>query len=56
MPSLERLEAVLDAADAEHVYQAARNEVAYLITVDRRTMLSHADKALHLSGVRLVSP
>jgi hypothetical protein len=52
--SLERL--LPDAGDASHVFQAARNGVGYLITVDHRTMLKHAEAVSQLCGVRLVNP
>jgi hypothetical protein len=56
-PLLEKLEAILpDKADAEHVYQAARSGVSYLITVDHKTMLSRAGAVQNFCGVRLVSP
>jgi predicted nucleic acid-binding protein len=55
-PLLEKLEAILDKADAEHVYQAARNGVTYVITVDRKTMLARADAVQQLRGIRLVGP
>lgn len=55
-PLLERLESLLDVADAGHVYQALRNGIDYVITVDRKTMLSRAEAVQRESGARLVSP
>jgi hypothetical protein len=56
-PLLEKLEVFLpDKKDAEHVYQAVRNGASFVITVDRKTMLKHAEAVWKLCGVRLVSP
>jgi hypothetical protein len=48
--------ALPDEQDAWHVFVAARNRVRYLITVDKRTMLSRCSAVLEASGVELVSP
>lgn len=52
--SLERV--LPDAADALHVFQAAKANLTHLITVDRRTLLVHAAAVLQVSNVQLVSP
>lgn len=45
-----------DVGDAEHVFQAAKNNVAFLITVDRRSFLSHSAAVARLCGVQLITP
>jgi hypothetical protein len=45
-----------DSGDAEHTFQAAKNDMAYLITVDRRSFLSRASEVQQLTGVQLVTP
>lgn len=56
-PLLVALQKLLpDAVDAAHIFQAAKNGVGYLITVDQRTMLKHADAVSQLCGVRLANP
>jgi hypothetical protein len=45
-----------DAEDIEHVFQTAKNNVAFLITVDNRTMLRHSSVVAQLCGVRLMTP
>jgi hypothetical protein len=45
-----------DARDAEHVFQAAKNDVAFLITVDRRSFLSHSAAVAQLCHVQLITP
>jgi hypothetical protein len=45
-----------DAGDAEHVFQAAKSKVDYLITVDRQSFLRHAVAVEQLCGVRLAKP
>lgn len=47
---------VLQEQDAWHVFVASRNRIRYLVTVDRRTMLSRSQEVLQVSGVHLVSP
>ena len=51
-----RLTRILKERDAQHVFVASGNRIKYLITVDRRSMLSHADEVLQASGVQLVRP
>jgi hypothetical protein len=56
-PLFTALKAVLaDAADAEHVFQAAKNNVRLFITADRRTMVRHATSVKHLCGVKILTP
>ncbi len=45
-----------DSADAEHIFQAAKNNVAFLLTVDHRTFLKHAVAVKQLCGVQLITP
>ena len=45
-----------DAGDAEHAFQAAKNSVAFLITVDRRSFLNHSAAVAKLCGVQLITP
>lgn len=45
-----------DAGDAEHVFQAAKNNVEFLLTVDHRSFLKHENAIERLSGVRLTTP
>jgi len=45
-----------DPGDAEHVFQAAKNNVTYLITVDRRSLLSRSSAVAQLCSVKLVTP
>jgi len=45
-----------DPADAEHIFQAAKNNVAYLLTVDHETFLKHATAAKRICGVQLMTP
>lgn len=45
-----------DQGDAAHVFQAARNSVSALITVDKRTFLSRAEQIASLCDVRVVAP
>lgn len=53
----ERLrECLPDEPDAQHVFVAATNRFGFLVTVDRKTMLSRADAVRAACGVRLVSP
>ena len=56
-PLLTRLKSVLrDEGDAHHAFQAARNSVHALITVDARSFLSRSREVEELCGVRVVSP
>jgi len=45
-----------DAGDAEHVFQAAKSKMSYLITVDRASFLKHLAAIQRLCGVRLATP
>jgi predicted nucleic acid-binding protein len=45
-----------DSGDAEHVFQAAKNKVSYLITVDHKSLLKYREAVEKLCGVRLVTP
>ncbi len=45
-----------DEPDAQHIYQAARNEVRYFLTTDRRTVLSRKEQIECICGVKAVSP
>jgi hypothetical protein len=45
-----------DAADAEHVFQAAKNNVRLFITTDRRTMVRHAAAVEEVCGVKILTP
>jgi len=56
-PLFTELKKVLpDLGDAAHVFQAARNSVSALITVDRRTFISRAAQIAQLCGVQVVGP
>lgn len=56
-PILARLNTELpDEADAQHIYQAARNKVSYFLTTDCRTVLSRKVKIEDICGVKAVSP
>ena len=56
-PLYAQLEKLLpDKADAEHAFQAAKNSVEYLITVDRKSFLAHASAVEALTGVKLRTP
>jgi len=48
--------ALPDVADAEHAFQAARNCIDYLVTVDRHSFLKHAGTVKTICGVKLVTP
>lgn len=45
-----------DEQDAWHVFVAACNRIRYVLTVDRRSMLSRRSAVLEASGVALMSP
>ena len=45
-----------DETDAQHIYQAARNEAGYFLTTDRRTVLSKKEQIEDICGVKAVSP
>lgn len=45
-----------DENDAWHVYVTACNRIRYLVTVDQRTILSHRNAVLQVSGVHALSP
>jgi hypothetical protein len=56
-PLLASLEHLLpDAADALHVFQAAKAGLPYFVTVDRRTLLNHAAAVREVCNVQLVTP
>jgi hypothetical protein len=56
-PLLMRLVEILpDADDAAHIYQAAKNDVRYVITADKRTMVRHSVAVTNLSGVTILTP
>lgn len=56
-PLFTALKAALpDAVDAEHVFQAAKNNVHFFITADRRTMVRHATPVEQLCGVKILTP
>lgn len=50
------LRQVLREKDAWHVFVASCNRLHYLITSDRKTMLSKKEAVLKISGVHLVWP
>lgn len=50
------MSALPDPTDAEHVFQAAKNNLLYLITTDARTLIRHAVTVEQLCGVKLVTP
>lgn len=45
-----------DIKDAEHTFQAAKNNMTFLITVDYGSFLRHADIVKNICGVQLISP
>jgi hypothetical protein len=45
-----------DVGDAEHVFQAAKNNVDFLITVDSRSLLTRSSAVVTICGVHLVTP
>jgi hypothetical protein len=45
-----------DVGDAAHVFQAARNSVAAIITVDKRSFLSRAEQVATLCAVAVMTP
>lgn len=56
-PLLTQLRAILaDEGDAQHVFQAARNGVEFLITADVRSFARHSEQLQELCGVRVVLP
>jgi hypothetical protein len=55
-PLYAQLSRVLDHGDAEHAYQAAKEKVGFLVTVDFRTFISKSDEVRSICGVRVVSP
>jgi hypothetical protein len=52
--SLQRL--LPDAEDAKHVFQAAKNNVGFLITTDHPTLIRFASAIEQLCGVIMLSP
>ena len=50
------LQQVLREKDAWHVFVASCNRLHYLITSDRKTMLSRKESVLKISGVHLLWP
>ena len=48
--------AVSGEADREHIFTAACSRLNFFITVDRRTILSHAEQILKASGVHVLLP
>jgi hypothetical protein len=56
-PLFTELRSVLpDSPDAEYVFQAAKNDVAFLITADVDTMIRHTKAVAKVCQVRLVTP
>jgi hypothetical protein len=56
-PLMTQLKGLLpDVADAEHVFQAAKNGVEYFVTVDQRSIVRHAEAVRALCGVKVVTP
>lgn len=56
-PLLTALKGVLpDPSDAEHVFQATRNDVQYFITTDVRTLVRHTEAIQSLCGIKIVTP
>ena len=56
-PLLKSLESLLpDAVDAQHVFQAAKADLKYFLTVDRQTLLRHAAAVHTLCQVKVVTP
>lgn len=56
-PLFSALKGILpDAADAEHVFQAAKNNVPFFITADVRTILRHAIAVEQSCGVKVLLP
>lgn len=56
-PLYAKLKAILpDENDAMHTFQAAKNSIEFLITVDRRTFLTHARAVRDACGVELMTP
>ncbi|SPD71757.1 hypothetical protein PITCH_A1020002 [uncultured Desulfobacterium sp.] len=45
-----------DEKDAEHIFQASKNNIQYFITTDERTILSYSDKIVKISNVKVISP
>jgi hypothetical protein len=56
-PMYSKLCALLpDKTDARHIFQAARNDVQYFLTTDRRTILSYKEEIEQISNVKTVNP
>jgi hypothetical protein len=56
-PLFTQLRTVLpDIADAEHTFQAARNSVEFLVTVDKNSFIKHAQAVKAIAGIQLVLP
>jgi hypothetical protein len=56
-PLFAKLKALLpDVADAEHVFQAAKNGVEHFVTVDKRSLVRNADAVEAECGVKVVTP
>jgi hypothetical protein len=45
-----------DVADAEHIFQTARNGVDFFVTVDRRTILRHKAEVEAVCQLQLATP
>ena len=56
-PLFSYLKALLpDLADAEHVFQAAKNQVDHFLTADQRTIVKHATAVEAACGLKVVTP
>jgi len=45
-----------DEEDAQHIFQAIKNQVDYFITTDERTILRHRGELESTYGIRVVTP
>jgi predicted nucleic acid-binding protein len=56
-PLLSALRALrLDDGDLRHAFQAARNNVDFLVTVDRSTFVSRSEAIFKICHVRVITP
>jgi hypothetical protein len=45
-----------DVSDAEHIFQAAKNNVEVFVTSDKRTIIRFASEVFAACGVKVLSP
>ena len=45
-----------DEKDANHIYQASKNEIEYFLTADEQTIIKYSEKIHEICNIIAVSP